>query len=332
VISVIIATHNRRQLLAETLEAIAAQDWPRHDFEVVVVDNASSDGTGEMVASFLLRERSLSVRSLHEERPGKSFAVNRAVGAARGHILLCTDDDVLPDPGWARAMVEAMEETGADFGVGRIRPRWEAPPPSWLTPALHGVLAIPDNGPERFEIAVGLNEHVMPIGANMAVRAEVVRRIGGWREDLGKLGRTLRSGEDHEFYLRMLRAGMRGVYEPMASVAHFVPASRLRRAYFSRWLYDNGRTSCCIEREHPSTPRYLASVPRYLWRQAALDCGRLLRSLRPRHQGQRFAALTRLLWFAGYLREAWFEPPRTRPFPVTTDARPAEVAGSGRGH
>jgi len=189
--------------------------------------------------------------------------------------------------------------------VGRIRPRWETPPPPWVSPRLYGVLAVPDNGPHRFEIGPGLNEHAMPIGANMAVRADVVRRIGGWRADLGKLRQTLRSGEDHEFYLRMLRAGMRGVYEPRASVAHFVPAERLRRAYFLRWLHDNGRTVSMIEREFPTTSRYLLGVPGYLWRQAASELARLGRALAGRQAAERFASLTRLLWFVGYVRGAW---------------------------
>ena len=304
-ISVIIATHNRRQLLGETLEALARQDWPRGELEVLVVDNASTDETSGMVAAFAARPDVPSLRLLHEARPGKSHALNQAVGVARGRILACTDDDVLPDPGWVRAIIEAMDSTGADFVVGRIRPRWETPPPAWVSPRLFGALAVPDNGPERFEIRRGLNEQAMSVGANMAVRAGVVRQIGGWRGDLGKLQHTLRTGEDHEFYLRMLRAGMRGVYQPRASVAHFVPAERLRRGYFLRWLHDNGRTVSALEREFPTTSRYLLGVPRYLWRQAAAEVARLGRALAPRRAADRFASLTRLSWFIGYLRGAW---------------------------
>jgi glycosyltransferase involved in cell wall biosynthesis len=305
VISVIIATHNRRQLLGETLEAIARQDWPREDLEVVVVDNASSDGTFEMLEAFACRPGVPAVRPLREERPGKSFAVNHAVAEARGRILVCTDDDVLPDEGWVRAFVEAMEETGADFAVGRIRPRWEVPPPAWMSPRLYGVLAVPDNGPERFEIRAGLNEQAMAIGANMALRTDVIARIGGWRTDLGKLRETLRSGEDHEFFLRMLRAGLHGVYEPRASVAHFVPAERLRRGYFLRWLHDNGRMASLIQREYPTTSRYLLKVPRHFWRGLAQEIARLGGAVVRRREAERFASVTRLFWFAGYLRGAW---------------------------
>lgn len=308
-ISVIVATHNRRALLARTISALEAQEWPRGDLEIIVVDNASTDGTREAVEDMALQERRHGVRLLHESRPGKSYAVNTGVTAARGDILAFTDDDVLPSPGWVSAIGRSLDETRADFCVGRIRPLWEAPPPAWLSPGLYGVLAIPDNGPTRLLIRAGLNEHVMPIGANMAVRKPVLERIGGWRPELGKLRQTLRSGEDHEFYLRMLHAGLSGVYEPQAEVAHLVPADRLEKRYFVRWLHDNGQIVAGIERCFPARVRSLLGVPRYLWREAAADACGLAVSLRPGCEAERFARTTRLAWFAGYLRGAWGPAP-----------------------
>ena len=87
-------------------------------------------------------------------------------------------------------------------------------------------------GTERLTLT-GIHDQVMPIGANMAIRRHVLDRIGGWNPDLGKLKNTLRTGEDHEFALRLLAAGFAGVYEPEASVLHRVPADRLRLSYFA---------------------------------------------------------------------------------------------------
>jgi glycosyltransferase involved in cell wall biosynthesis len=305
VISVIVATHNRRDLLERTVAALRTQACPAGGLEIVVVDNASTDGTFEALQAWAGRPGGHPVKALYETRPGKSFAVNAGVSAAAGSVLAFTDDDVVPQPGWAAALARAMAETGADFCAGRIRPIWGAPPPAWVSPALYGVLAIPDNGPDRLLIKLGANEHVMPIGANMAVRREVLDRLGGWRSDLGKLRDTLRSGEDHEFYLRMLHAGLTGVYEPDALVAHLVPAERLRRGYFVRWLHDNGRVVAGIERAFPPTVPFLLGVPRYLWREAGANLARLAAGARPGGAARRFAPMTRLAWFAGYLRGAW---------------------------
>jgi glycosyltransferase involved in cell wall biosynthesis len=305
VISVIIATHGRHASLVRTLEALARQDLPRTAFEIVVVDNASTDGTPAVVRQLARRPGFPPLILLQEPRPGKTYAVNTGLGAAHGDLLAFTDDDVVPEPQWLRALSGAITETGADFAVGRIAPLWEAPPPAWVGPALHGVLAIPDNGPRRLEVRSGVNEHLMALAGNLAVRSGVFAAIGTWRTDLGKELGSLRSGEDHEFFLRMLRAGCRGVYEPTARVTHFVPAARLNRPYFRRWLYENGQMVAGLERQFPSTPHHVLGIPRYLWRQAARDLLDLAKGCRPGAARERFAAETRVLWFLGFLQACW---------------------------
>jgi GT2 family glycosyltransferase len=238
-------------------------------------------------------------------QPGKSFAVNAALELAiaapeHPHLIALTDDDVQPEANWLAALCTAFSESGADFVAGRIFPLWEVEPPRWMSPALYGVLAVPDAGAERLPITPD-NHRVVPIGANMAVRVEVIRRIGGLRTDLGKLDGTLRTGEDHEFFLRMLANGYRGVYEPQAVVRHWVPRERLERAYCRKWLYQNGRDVARLDVVHTQSVKQLLGVPRYLWRQTAANVARLVSI----HPATRFAASTRVLWFAGYVRERW---------------------------
>jgi GT2 family glycosyltransferase len=239
-------------------------------------------------------------------RPGKSHAVNAALAIARGDLIAFTDDDVQPGPGWIDALVRAVEESGVDFVAGRILPIWEAPPPRWMSPALYGVLAVPDNGDARLDISATARSAAMPIGANMAVRSSVIARIGGLRTDLGKLAGSLRTGEDHEFFLRLLHAGCRGVYEPSALVRHLVPAHRLERSYFRQWLYQNGRDVARLERAYPAPTPFLFGVPRYLWRQFAAHLVAAAGAAVRGDDAKRFASSLRVLWFAGYLRDAWF--------------------------
>ena len=302
-ISVLIATYNRRSLLERTLRALEEQRLPKDRFEVIVVDNGSTDGTAALLAGARARGR-IDLRVTSVADPGKSVALNAAMPDARGDVLAFTDDDVVPEPEWLGAIGRAFEAPDVDFVAGRILPLWEAPPPAWLSPALYGVIAVPDGGPERRTIE-GTGSGIMPIGTNLAVRRRVVERLGGWRTDLGKLRGTLRTGEDHEFFVRMLRAGCRGVYEPAARVGHFVPASRLRQAYFRDWFYGNGRVVALIEDEYPTTARYVLGVPGYLWRQAAQDLGRAARAVGTGRAADRFASGVRLRWFAGYLQERW---------------------------
>jgi glycosyltransferase involved in cell wall biosynthesis len=311
-VSIVIATRNRSALLGQTLDVLAAQQWPAEQFEIIVSDNGSTDDTCAVVEQAARRYGSAAVRYLFVPQPGKSHAVNAALELARGELIAFTDDDVQPAPEWIQALVQAVEETGADFVAGRIKPIWEIDPPAWMSPALYGVLAIPDNGPARLPISADRSAalppvtNVMPIGANMAVRADVIARLGGLRTDLGKLSGSLRTGEDHEFFLRLLHAGCRGVYEPLALVGHFVPASRLERSYFRRWLYQNGRDVSRLERGYVAAVPFMLGVPRYLWRTLAADALSTVAASIRGDGARRFASALRLLWFAGYARESWF--------------------------
>ena len=303
-VSVILATRNRQALLAETLRALVRQDFARQRFELVVADNGSTDATRSVVERTAdLAERPW-LRYVYVAPPGKSNAVNEALAIARGSIIAFTDDDVRPEPGWLNALVDAMSRPEVEFVAGRILPIWEKAPPSWISPALYGVLAVPDNG-NRAIVIDGTGSRVMPIGANMAVRRGVIERIGGFRLDLGKLEGSLRTGEDHEFFLRMLRAGCRGLYEPKATVHHWVPADRLSRRYFRSWHYQNGRDVARLQTSYPESCRRLLRVPGYLWRQTANDA----RGIVAGSGAKRFAAWARLRWMAGYLHESWFGQP-----------------------
>jgi glucosyl-dolichyl phosphate glucuronosyltransferase len=304
--SIVIATKNRAALLAETLDALVGQQWPRDRFEILIADNGSTDNTLLAVERAATSKGAPRIVYRFIPTPGKSHAVNALFKEVSADTIALTDDDVLPEPTWLAALAASFDETGADFVAGRILPRWEAEPPAWLSAPLYGVLAIPDNGERRLTLGPDADgRDIIPVGANMAVRTAVVRSIGGLRHDLGKLSGTLRTGEDHEFFLRMLAAGYRGIYEPAALVRHFVPRERLERSYFRRWLYQNGQDVARLEAEHTGGVRRLFGVPRYLWRQAAGDAVTMVKAGMAGDSRGRFAASTRLIWFGGYIRDAW---------------------------
>jgi glycosyltransferase involved in cell wall biosynthesis len=319
-VSIVFATRYRCARLGQTLDALARQRWPADQLEIIIADNGSTDDTRAVVERAATGSRGVSVRYLFVAPPGKSHAVNAALHLTRGDLVAFTDDDVQPAPDWISALARAVQDTSADFVAGRMRPIWESEAPGWLSPSLYGVLAIPDNGPERLPIAADTPSQVMPIGANMAVRAAVIARLGGLRTDLGKLAGSLRTGEDHEFFLRLLRAGCRGVYEPGALVWHVVPAERLTRGYFRRWLHQNGHDVARLERSYPASVAFMLGLPRHLWRQVVVDLFSTVVAAIAGDDPRRFAAELRVLWFAGYLRESWFGDAAPAPVPFTPAA------------
>jgi glycosyltransferase involved in cell wall biosynthesis len=178
-VTVLVVTHNRRRELARALESILSQEEAP---EVVVVDDASSDGTSEMVV-----QRFPTVRLLrHEQTRGTARSRNHGMSVARGRIVVCLDDDAwLPSP-------RTVQQTLGDFDDPRI-----------------GAVAIPFTDVEgnertlRHASPAEPNTWVAPtfIGAAYAVRADAFRRVGGYRSELPMYG------EESDLSLRLLDAG-----------------------------------------------------------------------------------------------------------------------------
>jgi GT2 family glycosyltransferase len=245
-VSILIATYNRAALLAECLDHLARQPFESGD-EVVLVDNGSTDATPRVVAEAHAR---FPVRLWHltELRPGKSHAIAAALAVAKGDILAFTDDDVTVDDEWIGVLRRVMRESNAALAGGPVVPRWERTPPRWLQFAAgeYGRLAAPlgllNYGPASSELGPRT-----VLGANMAVRRDVLNKVGGFATHLGKLRGTLLSGEDHELCQRVQAAGFKAIYHPDLRVAHWVPADRMRASYSMSWFFWSGITHARLD-------------------------------------------------------------------------------------
>jgi glycosyltransferase involved in cell wall biosynthesis len=295
-ISVVIATYNRATLLAECLQCLSRQNFKPGD-EVIVVDNGSSDDTPRVIAD-AQDLFAVPLRHLVEKKAGKSNAIATALEVATGDVIAFTDDDVDVDRDWADAIRSVMSDPGIALAGGPVTPRWQSTPPQWLRAAVatYGRLAAPlgllNYGSESFPLGPRT-----VLGANLVVRAEVVRKLGGYASHLGKLRGTLLSGEDHELCMRVQNAGFRAIYWPELHVTHWVPASRMRARYSMSWFYWSGITHATLEEG--------TGVPRYYIKRLAMSCARSLSSaLRGRSAGAMDNAID-VAFVAGYVAHRW---------------------------
>jgi glycosyltransferase involved in cell wall biosynthesis len=238
-ISVILCTFNRCRLLPAALESVATSKMPDEMvWEVLVVDNNSTDQTREVVEAFS-RKYPKRFRYLFEPRPGKSYALNAGIAAAKGDALAFMDDDVTVAPEWLWNLITPLGE-GAHAGTGgRVVPRWATDPPAWLAPegwAIAGPLVSFDRGDQ------GHNLEESPVGTNMAFPRRAFEQYGGFRVDLGPSPHNEIRNEDSEFARRLLRAGELLYYVPSAVVYHPVTEDRLSKSYFLTWWFDKGRS------------------------------------------------------------------------------------------
>jgi len=237
-VSVIFATKDRASLLADTLRALERQNVAGIAWEVIVVDNASTDRTPEVLQEAAAK---LPLIDLLEQSPGKNRALNRALDLARGDLLLFTDDDVIPDSDWIAEMVAAARRwpEHSIFG-GRIVPRFPAETPMWLkkhrftgTAYAHFELPQPEGPMEK-----------LPFGPNFMVRATAMR-FTRYNEAIGPLGEDYVSGSETELLLRLMRAGHKIIYVPGAVVDHVVRPDQLGIPWLLGRSYRLGR--CYVE-------------------------------------------------------------------------------------
>ncbi len=264
--SVIVCTYNRCKSLAVTLESAAnlvlSEDVK---WEVVVVDNNSSDSTQDVVQRFGVRSPG-RFRYVLEKNQGLSHARNRGIHEAQWQILAFTDDDVILDAWWLERLISALKVDLYAGAGGRILPDSTFDLPKWLsgeTMRLGGVLPFFDCGPNLADL------HQAPFGANMAYRRDAFEKYGYFRTDLGRKGKTLMSSEDAEFGRRLLSAGENLRYVPSAVVYHPVTEERMRKSYFQSWWFGLGRSSVLLYGRAPDVwgiPRPVLSIAKALVR------------------------------------------------------------------
>ena len=311
--TVLICTYNRANLLAQTLDSLALSRAPRLRWNVVVVDNNSTDHTRSVVTSRIDRYP-VELRYLFEPKQGKSNALNTGLANIDATIIVFTDDDVRIGDGWLEAACRPMiDDPRIAYTGGPVHPMWEVSrPPDWFDMTrsdLWGTLALLDYGPQAFLFE---ERQRVPIGANMAVRRSLIDRIGGFDPDLGRRGRSLLGQEQADFFCRSRATGAIGMYVPGMHVHHHVPAERLTRSYFRRWWYWKGVSKFRLEQRHAITelgvdlnrvPK-VNGIPRFMFGSALRDAGRWVGALLTLDNTARMRHEMMLCYFLGYVRAA----------------------------
>lgn len=274
-VSVIIATYNRVDLLYKALDSILLQKLKKDvSFEILVIDNASSDETAQMIRAISDLSK-VHVRYIHESKRGKGFALNRGIREAQGDILIFTDDDIVADSRWLANMVECFETYQCDCVGGRVLPDYPPQAPQWIienSKLLVGPIVSYDYGEET---KVYQNKVMFEfLGANFAFKKSVFNELGEFLTDIGP-GKTM-MGEDTEMVSRLLKEGKKLYYCGEALVWHPVDPKRMTLKYIARWNVCLGIYRVVAdEKSMPSDLKYIFGFPSYLLKVMAKQIGLL---------------------------------------------------------
>jgi glycosyltransferase involved in cell wall biosynthesis len=294
-ISPIICTHNRAAYLPQAIRSLMEQSVARDDYEIIVIDNGSTDATREVTNS-LMREAP-NLRYVHESNAGLSCARNRGIKEAAAPIVAFLDDDAIAANNWLAAILDAFAiAPRPDCVGGPVEPWWEVPKPSWFPASLLGCHRL-DYGP-RPHWCNYPSEH--PIGCNMAFIKKRVDQVGGFNVLLQKYN------DETELMRRIVEADGRIYYEPRARVRHLVAKDRLSLGWQMRRHYYEGVSLAvaALSNARPARPQRVRELGHNLL-LIALKTVRLVVSRGTMTERiQRLAQLTTLVGTSVYLAKS----------------------------
>jgi glucosyl-dolichyl phosphate glucuronosyltransferase len=299
-LSIVICTYNRHELLRTALNSLLQQDPAGLSCEVIVIDNNSTPETRAVVDEFAQRDGRL--RYIKETRQGNAYARNTGVEHSRAPIIAFLDDDVTVRDNWLAVIKRTFEETKAEFIGGKVLPRWEAPPPSWLSVTNWAPIAAVDYGDASFLLTS--DNPLCLLTANIAFRKEVFERFGGFSANVQRAGDSIGSLEDHEFLTRLFRAGVVGLYVPEMTVDAYVGNNRMTKAYHRRWHTGHGHFYAVMnDPEWERSNFRVLGVPGHLYRETARNALVWLSRILRGNADAAFANECRLRFFRGFFRQ-----------------------------
>ena len=238
-INVVVCTYNRSEGLRVCLESLRRQTARPEDYGVLVVDNGSTDDTGDVVGR--LKVEMPNLRYHFDPVPDVAAARNRGLELTECDLVGYIDDDEEVAPDWVARMLAAFEQQPPEVAAvgGDLDPVWEVPRPDWLTDSLVQYYSVNLDWSTTPRLIV--DREWLPEG-NVTFRVAHLRAFGGFPATLGRKGHLLLSGENFVMDL-MMESGLQLYYDPTIRAKHFIPAARMTKTWLRRRMFWGGVTA-----------------------------------------------------------------------------------------
>ena len=265
-ISVVICTYNRAAVIREAMESLYNQTLSKDQFEVIVVNNNSTDDTREVCTAYIGSHKDAHFYYYDELQQGASFARNTGAAKASSPLLCFMDDDAIADPDYLERITRFFVEHRGCGGLGgRIIPKYIPAEPEWMS---HYVSSLVGNFDYSGEVTI-FKPGKYPLESNMIVRAADFRAINGFNTALPGVVGTLRiGGEGKELFYKLQALNKEIWYDPAIRVHHIVEVSKLTKEYMYRVASGIGRG----ERRRVlaiSKTAYLKKIAEYIFKLGA---------------------------------------------------------------
>jgi len=248
VLSIVICTYNRDKYLQKCLDHLLIQTASKNLFEVLVINNNSTDQTEQICLNYLKANPQLQFKYFIEPQQGLSFCRNRGITESQGEILSYIDDDAFADRDYASNLISYFQDhTEVDALGGKVTPLYQSKEPKWMSSYLLPLVAALDMG----DTARPFSGWRFPIGANMAFRRAVLVGSGPFHTGLGRKGSFLGSGEEKELFYRLKKQNRSIHYVPSVHVQHSIHDFRLETGYIKRMARGIGKSEALRMKTEP---------------------------------------------------------------------------------
>jgi len=238
-LSIVICSYNRAQYIGDALDSLYNQTSSLSDFEVMLVDNNSTDGTPEVYKSWREHYPDGNFQYLTEHRQGASYARNTGAAHAQTDWLCFMDDDAVAFPDFVANIIRHTQEKPSIVGFGgKIIPKYIPEKPVWMSYYVSSLVGNFDYSP----VPCAFKKGKYPLESNMIIKKSVFDQVGGFNTTLPGVVGTLRiGGEGKELFYKVIGLGEEIHYDPNIIVYHVVETSKLTKEYLYRVASGIGR-------------------------------------------------------------------------------------------
>jgi len=239
-ISIIICTYNRDKYLYNCLKSIAENDFCYTKYEIVLINNNSTDNTQAECNRFYNDFSQVIFRYFVEEKQGLSYARNRGIAEAKGEILVYVDDDATVNSAYLKSIADFFTTHPNVYAAGgAIIPVYETEEPQWMSYYTRPLITGYKYNGEKIQ---PFRRGDYPGGGNAAYRKEVFEQIGLYNTNLGRKANSLMGAEEKDIYNKMRKNNMAFFYLPNMILYHIISPNKLTDEYFNRLTLSIGRS------------------------------------------------------------------------------------------
>jgi len=217
--SVIVSTYNRASILYMCLDSLMNQDYPKEDFEIIIVNNNSTDNTEEVIEDYIDKYPEINLKYYFVPKPGQVYARQIGILAARNEILSFTDDDGILSPEWLTEISKVFLKNDKAVGVaGKIQIKWDEQPPEWIYDYERQLGKLNYGDEVKYEVGLYMN------AGNLSIKKDVLIEVGGFNPEM--VGDWLLGDGESGLWLRLKNNKLLIGWAPDALMLHYQVAKK----------------------------------------------------------------------------------------------------------